>query len=43
VRSYFYRNPPPGTRVAQMRAEASGQTVASSVAEPRAASPGTSP
>jgi N-acetylmuramoyl-L-alanine amidase len=43
VRSYFYRNPPPGTRVSQLRAEANGQTVASSVAEPSRSGPGISP
>jgi hypothetical protein len=27
VRTYFYANPPPGSRIAQLRAESAGKTV----------------
>jgi N-acetylmuramoyl-L-alanine amidase len=44
VRTYFYANPPPGTRIAQLRANPRAPTVvASAPAAGAEASPGTSP
>jgi N-acetylmuramoyl-L-alanine amidase len=41
VRTYFYANPPPGTRIAQLRAESAGKTVLATNASGAEAAAGT--